>query len=100
MNHRSSALNFFLGMVTVFVAHVLGAFILYCLAALIPMPAWLATLIFVSVFGIGIAQVVYVVPLCLWLRKRRLYPTMKGVVTGAVITFLLNGGCFLVFATG
>jgi hypothetical protein len=43
----------------------------------------------------GISQLVYVIPLALWLRKKRRFELMKGVLIGAVMTALLNGGCFL-----
>ncbi|MEN8447263.1 MAG: hypothetical protein ABG776_19875, partial [Cyanobacteria bacterium J06555_13] len=46
-------------------------------------------------FGIGITQLLYVIPLVLWTRSKCRFDTMKGVIIGAVITLLLNGGCFL-----
>ncbi len=44
--------------------------------------------------GIGLSQLFYVLPLCLWLQRRGRAELAKGVVIGAVITFLLNGSCF------
>lgn len=44
---------------------------------------------------IGITQLIYVVPLCFWLRRRRQFEILKGVVIGAAITVLINGSCFL-----
>jgi hypothetical protein len=46
-------------------------------------------------FAISLTQLIYVIPLCLWLRQRRQFDTLKGVIIGAVITVLLNGSCFL-----
>jgi hypothetical protein len=47
-------------------------------------------------FAIGLTQLIYVIPLCLWLRRRRQLDMMKGVIIAATITVLLNGSCFLV----
>lgn len=44
----------------------------------------------------GLTQLVYVIPLVFWFRKRQNWGMMKGIITGAVFTALLNGGCFLV----
>lgn len=46
--------------------------------------------------GIGISQLVYVIPVSLWLKRTGKFGLMKGVIIGAVITALLNGGCWLV----
>jgi Na+/proline symporter len=46
-------------------------------------------------FAIGLTQLIYVIPLCLWLKRRRRFDMLKGVIIGAVITVLLNGSCFL-----
>ena len=51
-----------------------------------------------ALFGIGIAQLIYVIPLVIWLRRKRKWGLMKGVIIGAVLTALLNGGCWLLFS--
>lgn len=106
MNDRSGVANFILGFISVFVGHFLGGVLLYVLAEIFSTVApvlyrsqALGTLVFFLIFGIGIAQLIYVLPLCIWLRRRRLFSTMKGVITAAIITLLLNGSCFLMFAT-
>ncbi|MBA3924097.1 MAG: hypothetical protein H0X31_21330 [Nostocaceae cyanobacterium] len=48
-----------------------------------------------SAVGLFLLQLLYVIPLILWLRRRQYLGMMKGVIIGAVITALLNGGCFL-----
>ena len=48
-----------------------------------------------ALFGIGLSQLLYAIPLVMHFRRRRRFNTVKGVVIGAVITVLLNGGCFL-----
>lgn len=47
--------------------------------------------------GISITQLIYVIPVMIWLRKRQQLALNKGVIIGAVITALLNGGCYLLF---
>lgn len=47
-------------------------------------------------FGcLGIAQLIYVIPAIFILRRRRSFTLVKGVIIGAVVTALLNGGCWL-----
>lgn len=43
----------------------------------------------------SLTQLFYVVPICRQLRRENLTETMKGVIIGAIITVLLNGGCFI-----
>jgi len=44
--------------------------------------------------GIGIVQLLYVVPLALWAKRRGMKTFASGVMIGAAITFLLNGACW------
>ncbi|BAZ66229.1 MAG: hypothetical protein KME28_20315 [Pelatocladus maniniholoensis HA4357-MV3] len=46
-------------------------------------------------FGIGITQVVYIIPVLLRLKRQEKFASMKGVIIGAIITALLNGGCWI-----
>jgi heme/copper-type cytochrome/quinol oxidase subunit 4 len=46
---------------------------------------------------IGIIQLVYIIPYAIHLKQEREIARMKGVIIGAVITFLINGGCWLLF---
>jgi len=47
-------------------------------------------------FGLlGVLQLLYVIPLSLWLKRQGKVGMMKGVIIGAVITALLHGACFL-----
>lgn len=48
-----------------------------------------------AIFGIGISQFLYVVPLIIRLKQQQEWGLMKGVIIGAVLTALLNGGCWL-----
>lgn len=47
-----------------------------------------------SLMFIGISQLIYIIPIILLLIKNKQYDMMKGVITGAVLIALLNGGCF------
>lgn len=49
-----------------------------------------------SLIGIGLSQLLYVVPVAIVFNRRRQWGLMKGVIIGAVLTALLNGGCWLV----
>lgn len=45
--------------------------------------------------SIGLWQNIYVIPLIFWLRNKQHFPLMKGVIVCAIITALVNGGCWL-----
>ncbi len=49
----------------------------------------------ITVPFIGIVQLLYVIPLAIHLKRQQKVETMKGVIIGAIITILLNGGCWL-----
>ncbi|HBE20794.1 MAG TPA: hypothetical protein DEG17_00935 [Cyanobacteria bacterium UBA11149] len=56
--------------------------------------------IFIMLFGItipiiGIVQFLYVIPLAIHLKRKEKIGIVKGVIIGAIITILLNGGCWL-----
>ncbi len=48
--------------------------------------------------GISITQLIYVIPVIIWLNRQRQFALKKGVIIGAVITALLNGGCYLILS--
>jgi Na+/proline symporter len=45
--------------------------------------------------GFFLVQLLYVIPLILWLKRRGRIGMMQGVIGMAVVTALLNGACFL-----
>ncbi len=45
--------------------------------------------------GFFIWQLLYVIPICIWLKRKRKRLMMKGVMIGALITALINGSYFL-----
>jgi uncharacterized BrkB/YihY/UPF0761 family membrane protein len=86
---------------------IVGAFIIFGLHLLallaLGLITWIGGLIkidslqiplLVHTYGVGITQLIYVIPLIIYYRKQQKYGLMKGVIVGAVITALLNGGCW------
>lgn len=55
----------------------------------------LGNIIEYAIAGFGMSQLLYVVPLCIWLKRKNRVSMMKGVIIGAVITALVNGACYL-----
>lgn len=49
-----------------------------------------------AILGISISQLLYAIPLGMWLKYREKNALLKGAIVGAVITCLLNGGCWLI----
>jgi hypothetical protein len=85
------------GIVTVFGIDILIIFISLLLNTVSPM--------FMSVvFGIGLIQLIYVLPLLRWSIKRRVKGFSKGLLMGTLAIATINLGCFLVtfkfFSTG
>lgn len=78
--------------------HIAAIIICATLASLLPGEA-VANIFVYSLAGIGIAQLFYVIPVIILLSRRRQWGLMKGVIIGAVITTLLNGGCWLLIAS-
>ena len=76
----------------VFVVLVFLSFILASLFAFYTVtPIW-----GMSISLIGLSQFLYVIPIIFWLRRQQRWGLMKGVIIGAVLTALLNGGCWLI----
>ena len=49
----------------------------------------------VGAMGFVFWQLLYVIPLCLWLKRQGKIGMMKGVIIAAILTALVNGACFL-----
>lgn len=45
-------------------------------------------------FGIGVTQLIYVIPGIIYFRRNGKPLIAKGIIIGASITFLLNAACF------
>jgi uncharacterized membrane protein YesL len=50
--------------------------------------------------GIGLVQLVYIIPLCLHFKRKGQTNVMKGLIIAASITALLNVGCWTQFRVG
>lgn len=62
-------------------------------------PFWLGEALFIAMLGIGLTQLLYVVPLYFHFRKTGQQNTAKGLVIGASIVALLNATCWGLFST-
>lgn len=51
---------------------------------------FLAAKVISAFFFIGIWQLLYAIPLVLWLKRQQQWGRMKGVIIGAVVTILTN----------
>jgi hypothetical protein len=52
------------------------------------------------ILGIGLLQLVYVIPRAIWLYKHGKRSKFNGLLSGAFIILFLNGGCWLLFTLG
>ena len=93
--NQNSTLDIFAGIATVFVVNTVVAVSAFMLGWSLQQMLVVSTVLVYGSFCIGIVQLIYVIPLCVRLRRRGRFDTMKGVVIGAVITMLLTGSCFL-----
>ncbi len=102
MSRRSEILYIWIGIFLLGLCHIaylmLAGLITYS-STILPISSRFSTWMGISVFGTGLTQALYVVPLYLYLNKRQQHTVVMGVLIGAILTLLLNGGCFvLVFA--
>lgn len=56
---------------------------------------FLTSLILWTLPVIGLLQLLYVIPMIYSRKRKRKWGQIKGIIIGAVITFLLNGGCWI-----
>lgn len=47
-----------------------------------------------GLFGWGVIQLLYVVPICLYLRRTKMSETAKGMLIAAAVVLLLNATCW------
>ena len=57
----------------------------------------LSSILIYVLFGIGLSQLLYVIPVVLLLKRRQQFALVKGMVIGAAIVFFVSGGCFVLF---
>ncbi|HLO52373.1 MAG TPA: hypothetical protein VK211_28495 [Kamptonema sp.] len=80
---------FFMNIAFVLVCLVL----MYIVAAISPISSFSALFAY-GIFGIGLSQLLYIVPTVINLKRQQKWGEMKGVIIGAVLTALISGGCF------
>lgn len=101
MKAKKKINNVILGIVLLLVMHSAVFVALKVLASIIVrFNSVLAANIIFPVFYIGFLQIFYVIPAIIWLKRKKQPGRIKGVIIGAVITFLLNVGflALLLFA--
>jgi hypothetical protein len=69
-------------------------------ALLAILPGEMALVALVPPFGIGLVQLLWIVPMVLKYRKTGRTETAKGVIIAASIIFMLNAACWGLLATG
>lgn len=52
---------------------------------------------FGGALGLCLWQLLYVIPLTIWLKRRGKIDMMNGVIIGAVLTALVSGACYVGF---
>lgn len=79
--------------------HALAILIIFAISYILQMIYGGYTILgfFFALGGLFLLQLLYVIPVCIWLKRKRKNFIVKGVIIGAVITALVNGGCFLIF---
>ena len=100
MHERSSLGEVLAGIALLLASHIVAAI---ALAVIFYSARWLgwylvASVALGSLVLFGITQVVYAIPLALWLQKQRRFKALKGVAVGSVITILLNIGTLFYIA--
>ena len=97
---RNEWQDIILGILLLFGMHIIANLASYVLCLIIGQIFGNYSLLNVWIIGVlvfSIWQLLYVIPVCFWLRRRQRFALMKGVIIGAVITALLNGACYLLF---
>jgi hypothetical protein len=98
MSRRNEIHGVILGVLMLFGMHILAGLIIFILGFIIGQIV--GNYLFIAVWAVGgygflFWQLLYVIPLILWLRRQQRLALMKGVIIGAAITALLNGSCSL-----
>ncbi|KOP24993.1 hypothetical protein AMR41_16320 [Hapalosiphon sp. MRB220] len=103
MSRRNEFSNVISGIFIVLGMHIIATVILGVIAYIELIIAaqynirFFQTIFVVYFFGIGITQLVYIIPMLLRLKIQGKFALMKGVIIGAIFTALLNGGCWIWF---
>lgn len=98
MNNRREIIDFIAGMILLAVLHVAFVAIAIPITAVVRNDAspyaGLEAMAYV-LLSLGITQLLYALPLSLFLKRKGRQAMLKGVIATGVITVLLNSGCFM-----
>ena len=94
---RSSGMEIAKGIASCFALNLLHLGIAWLLLRG-PDPFLMYAVVLITAFGVF--QLIYIIPLILFLRKRDRQDFAKGIAIGASIAFLLNATCFGLVMTG
>ncbi len=79
------------GIFLLFGMHIAAFIILLILAYIVRIfNTQLAANLILALFYLGLLQIIYVIPIAIWLKQKQQGGRMKGVIIGAVITALVN----------
>jgi RsiW-degrading membrane proteinase PrsW (M82 family) len=81
------------GFMLVLILHIIIFAALFSLGSIYSQIGYLTLYAFL---GVGISQILYIVPVVIFLVYRQQLEITKGVILGAVITALANAGCWLI----
>jgi hypothetical protein len=56
------------------------------------------SMLFLFLLQVGISQLIYIIPSCLYFKQKKQWGWMKGVIIGAFMTFLLNAGIWIMYS--
>lgn len=91
MTQNNSIDKILLGVSVTFALDIVISLLLFFLGGIFQFPPFI-----IAPFVIGLLQLLYIVPLIIWSIANQRWGFMKGVIIAAVITALLNGGCWLI----
>ncbi|MDB9513670.1 hypothetical protein PN499_20960 [Kamptonema animale CS-326] len=94
MVRRNEIVGIVLGVLLLFVIHNLTVIALMFLSSYLPFFNRNYNFLFIPA-SIGLWQIVYAIPLILLMKRKQKWGLMKGVIICAVLTALLNGGCWI-----
>lgn len=77
------------------IAFVFLCLLLISIGSSIPAISSFTALLSYAILGLGLSQLLYIVPIVISLKRKQKWGEMKGVIIGAILTALISGGCFL-----
>ncbi|WP_289790257.1 hypothetical protein [Chlorogloeopsis sp. ULAP01] len=100
MSRRSKFSNLIAGIILVIGMHLVATSSLFGFVLLLSMINYtqiniIEQIFIIYFFGIGITQLIYIIPVAFKLNRQGRAPVMHGVLIGAVLTALINGGYWL-----